>query len=168
MFDSWPLRRFATTRRRKLNVALIRQYRALSQASVDDLWQKVIDLADLSWHPLLAQSNCPYGLVPKPGLIFQAVLRLIPIPVRIFVERVNPGEFLSLRILMIPGVEERVSYQVSSSVCGTFISCSISLKGLLSPLLWPLIRDRAETLAASLAQAAEQGNVPPKDTIFDY
>ncbi len=168
MFDSWLLKRFGIKRHRRINVALIRNYRALSAASVEDLWQKVIDLADLSWHPLLARSDCPYGLVPKPGLIFQAVMRLIPIPVRIFVERVKPGEFLSLRVLMIPGVEEQVSYQVSSSVLGTFISCSITMRGLLSPLLWPLIRDRAETLAASLAQAAEEGIQPPKDTVFDF
>lgn len=169
MIRSWLLK-LRKLNRRKINVALIRNYRALSSASVEDLWQKVINLADLSWHPLFAQSDCPYGLVPKPGLIFPAVMRCIPFPVRIFVERVNPGEFLSIRILMIPGVEERFTYQVSSTVLGTCISCSITLRGFLSPLLWPLIRHRAATLAAALAHAAEQGisAVPPKDTIFDW
>jgi hypothetical protein len=147
--------------------AVVRNYRALSSASVEELWGKVVNVADVSWHPLLASTDLPYGLVAKPGLIFQAVMRLIPIPVHVFVERVSPGEFLSIRILVIPGVEERVTYQVSSTVCGAFISCSITLRGYLSPLLWSLIRPHAARLAAALAQAAEGEASNPKDTVFD-
>ena len=81
---------------RRFRCSLVRTYRQISSASVDELWQKVVDLADVSWHPLLASTNVPYGLVPQPGLIFQAVTRLGPIPIRIFVERVLPRELLSV------------------------------------------------------------------------
>lgn len=131
-------------------------YHALSSASVDALWQKVTDLADVSWHPLLASTNVPKGLVAKPGLIYQAVTRSIPIPIRIFVEQVRPRELLTVRILTLPGLEERVTYKVQSTVCGTEISYSITLRGWLSPLIWSLIRPSAARVAAQLAHAAEQ------------
>ncbi len=135
---------------------LAKTYRVLTPASVDALWHKVIDLADVSWHPLLASTNIPKGLVPKPGLIYQAVTRSIPIPIRIFVEQVRPRELLSVRIITLPGLEERVIYKVESTVCGTQISYSISLRGWLSPLIWSLIQPSAAKVAAELAHAAEQ------------
>jgi hypothetical protein len=108
---------------------LFKTYRALSTAPVDVLWQKIINLADVSWNPLLSSTNAPRGLIAKPGLIYQVVTRLIPIPVRIFVERVRPGELLSVRFLAIPGVEKRVTYQIESTVCGTYVSYSVTLRG---------------------------------------
>ena len=109
----------------------------------------------MSWHPLIAKTNVPYGLVAKPGLIYQAVNRLIPLPFRVFVERVNPGELLSVRICAMPGVEERVIYRLDSSVCGTRISYSVMMRGWLSPLAWSLIRGSAAQVAKQLANAAE-------------
>ena len=73
---------------------------------MDALWQKVTDLADVSWHPLLASTNVPKGLVAKPGLIYQAVTESIPIPIRIFVEQVEPRELLTVRILTLPKVRK--------------------------------------------------------------
>jgi hypothetical protein len=136
-------------------------YQVLSSASVDDLWQKVVDLADVSWHPLLARTNAPNGLLPKPGLIYRAVTRLGPIPIRIFVERVLPRELLTVRIFALPGVEERVSYHVESTVCGTRVSYSVTLRGWLSPLVWSVIRPFAARVAAELAHAAEQAQQNP-------
>lgn len=160
---------------RRFRCSLVRTYRQISSASVDELWQKVVDLADVSWHPLLASTNVPYGLVPEPGLIFQAVTRLGPIPIRIFVERVLPRELLSVRIMAIPGVEERITYRVESTVCGTCVSYSVKLKGWLSPLIWSLIRPHAARVAEALAQAAEQAAStvsanpkPLKDSCFDF
>jgi hypothetical protein len=72
------LSKFIYRKRRRFRCSLVRSYKQISSASVDELWQKVVDLADVSWHPLLARTNVPYGLVPKPGLIFQAVTRLGP------------------------------------------------------------------------------------------
>ncbi len=136
-------------------------YQVISSASVDDLWQKVVNLADVSWHPLLASTNVPEGLIPKPGLIYRAVTRLIPIPIRIFVERVLPQEMLSIRILALPGVEERVTYRVVSTVCGTRVFYSVTLRGWLSPLVWSLIQPYAARVAAELANAVEQENQTP-------
>ncbi len=136
--------------------SLARTYREISSASVDQLWQKVVDLGDVSWHPLLTSTNVPYGLVPKPGLIYQAVTRLGPIPIRIFVEHVSPRELLSVRVLAIPGVEERLTYRVESTVCATYVSYSVTLSGWLSPLIWSLSRPYAARVAAALAAAAEQ------------
>ena len=150
------LSKFTHRKGRRFRCSLAWTYREISSASVDELWQKVVDLADVSWHPLLARTNVPYGLVLKPGLIFQAVTRLGPIPIRIFVERVSPRELLSVRVLAIPGVEERVTYRVDSTVCGTWVSYSVTLSGWLSPLIWSLIRPHAARVAAALAQAAEQ------------
>jgi len=142
--------------RKRYCVSLARTYKALSSASVDALWQKMTDLADVSWHPLLASTNVPKGLVAKPGLIYQAVTRSIPIPIRIFVEQVRPRELLSVRIITLPGLEERVTYKVESTVCGTQISYSVTLRGWLSPIIWSVIRPSAARVAAELAHAAEQ------------
>ena len=154
------LSKFIHRKGRWFRYSLARTYREISSASVDELWQKVVNLADVSWHPVLARTNVPYGLVPKPGLIFQAVTRLGPIPIRIFVECVSPRELLSVRVLAIPGVEERVTYQVESTVCGTCVSYSVTLSGWLSPLIWPLSRPYAARVAAALAAAAEQAALP--------
>jgi hypothetical protein len=135
--------------------SLVRTYQAISSASVDELWKKITDLADVSWHPILASTNVPNGLVVKPGLIYQAVTRLIPIPIQIFVERVNPKELLSVRILVLPGLEEQVTYHVHSTLCGACVSYSVTLRGWLSPLFWSLIRPCAARVALKLAQSAE-------------
>jgi hypothetical protein len=116
----------------------------------------VVDLADVSWHPLLSRTNVPYGLIPKPGLIYQAVSRLFPISIRIFVERVQPGELLSVRIYALPGLEERVTYRVESTLCGTQVSYSVTLRGWLSPIVWSFIRPYAARVASELAHAAER------------
>lgn len=142
------------------NVGLVRPlvetYQVVSSASIDVLWRKVINLADVSWHPLIASTNVPKGLLPKPGLIYKAVSRLFPIPIHIFVERVLPRELLSVRILAFPGVEERVTYRIESTVCGTQVSYSVTLQGWLSPLVWSFIRPYAARVASELAHAAEQ------------
>ena len=116
-------------------------------------------MADVSWHPLFKSTNVPYGLVPKPGLIYQAVTRLSPIPIRIFVERVNPRELLSVRILAIPGVEERISYKIESTVCGSCLSYSVTLRGWLSPLVWSFSRPYADRVARALIEAAEEAAI---------
>ncbi|WP_249781263.1 SRPBCC family protein [Leptothermofonsia sichuanensis] len=151
---------------------MARTYQTLSSASVDDLWKKLVDLADVSWHPLLESTNVPRGLVVKPGLIYQAVTRMVPIPIQIFVERVRPGELLSVRILVMPGLEEQVTYQIKSTVCGACVSYSVTLRGWLSPLFWSLIRPYAARVASELVQATEQaatGNLKPtKPGCFDF
>ncbi len=134
---------------------LARSYQAVSSAPVDDLWRKVVNLADVSWHPLISSTNVPNGLIPKPGLIYQAVTRLSPIPIRIFVERVRPMELLSIRILALPGVEERVIYRIESTVCGTRVTYSVKLRGWLSPLIWSVVRGYAAKVPAKLVLAAE-------------
>jgi hypothetical protein len=152
---SW-LSKFIHHQRRRFCASLVRTYREISSASPDELWQKVVDLTDVSWHPLLKSTNVPYGLVPKPGLIFQAVTRFWPIPIQIFVERVNPREMLSIRVLAIPGVEERMTYQVESTVCGTCLSYSVTLRGWLSPLIWSLSRPYADRVARCLVESVEK------------
>ncbi|MGB3692387.1 MAG: SRPBCC family protein [Spirulinaceae cyanobacterium] len=134
---------------------LYKTYRALSKAPVDILWQKIVNLADVSWHPLINQSNAPWGLAAKPGIIYQVVTRFTPIPVRIFVERVCPREFLSFRVLALPGVEQRITYQIESTLCGTYISYSVTLRGWLSPLLWWLIKPYTARVASELANSIE-------------
>jgi hypothetical protein len=140
-------------------------YQVLSSASVDELWGKMVNLADVSWHPLLASTNVPYGLLPKPGLIYRAVSRLFfPIPIKIFVERVLPREMLSVRVLALPGLEERVTYRIESTVCGTYVSYSVTLRGWLSPLVWSFIQPYAAKVARELAHAAEQDQSPSEAT----
>jgi hypothetical protein len=145
---------------------LVETYQVFSSASVDDLWQKVVNLADVSWHPLLAKTNVPYGLIPKPGLIYQAVSRLFPIAIRIFVERVQPGELLSVRIFALPGLEERVTYRVESTLWGTRVTYSVTLRGWLSPIVWSIIRPYAARVASELAQAAERDRQQPGNARF--
>jgi hypothetical protein len=135
--------------------SLHKTYRVVSKARIDVLWQKLINLADVSWHPLIAYTNAPIGLIAKPGLIYQVVTRLIPIPVRVFVEHVRPRELLSVRILALPGIEQRITYQVESTLCGTYISYSVTLRGWLSPLLWWWIKPYSARVATELAHAAE-------------
>jgi hypothetical protein len=136
--------------------SLFKTYRVVSTAPVDVLWKKLINIADVSWHPLFSSTNAPRGLIAKPGIIYQVVTRLTPIPVRLFVENVRPGELLSLRVLAIPGMEQKITYQVESTLCGTYISYSVTLKGWLSPLVWLWIKPYSDCVAAQLAQAAEQ------------
>jgi hypothetical protein len=142
-------------RRPKLDWTLVKRYQALTPASVDLTWKKITDLADLSWHPLIARTNVPYGLVPKPGLIYEAINRLVPLPFRIFVEGVHPKQLLSIRILGFPGVEERVTYQIESSVCGTYISYCVMMRGWLAPFAWSFLKGYAAKVAQQLAEAAE-------------
>lgn len=151
---SW-LSKFIHRKHRWFCASLVKTYREISFASVDEMWLKVVDLTDVSWHPLLKSTNVPYGLVPKPGLIYQAVTRFSPIPIRIFVERVKPNEMLSIRVMAIPGVEERVTYRVESTVCGTCVSYSVTLRGWLSPLIWSLSRPYADRVARSLVESVE-------------
>ncbi|MEH2205401.1 MAG: SRPBCC family protein [Nostoc sp.] len=170
------LSKFIHRKRRRFCASLVWTYREISSASVDELWQKVVDLTDVSWHPQLKSTNVPRGLVPQPGLIFQAVTRFSPIPIRIFVERVNPREMLSIRVMAIPGIEERVTYQVESTVCGTCLSYSVTLRGWLSPLIWSLSRPYADRVARSLVEAVEKTTLPAvsgqkkslNDSCFDF
>lgn len=147
---------FIRRKRRWFQCSLARTYQTLSSAPVDDLWRTLVNLADVSWHPLLESTNVPRGLVVKPGLIYQAVTRRVPIPVQIFVERVRPGELLSVRVLVMPGLEEQVTYQIKSTVCGAYVSYSVTLRGWLSPLFWSVLRPFAARVAADLVQATEQ------------
>jgi hypothetical protein len=82
--------------------------------------------------------------------------RWLPIPVSIFVERVSPHELMSIRLFPIPGLEERVSYRLESTVCGTRISYSITLRGWLSPLVWSVLKPYAAQVAGAIAKAAEE------------
>lgn len=134
---------------------LDRSYWAVSTASVEALWQTIVDLRDVSWHPLLTSTNAPNGLIPKPGLIYRAFTRLFPVPVNIFVERVLPGELLTIRVFPVPGLEERVTYQFKSTLAGTQVSYSVTLRGWLSPLAWSVLKPYAARVASALAQAAE-------------
>ncbi len=63
---------------------------------------------------------------------------------------------LSIRVLAIPGIEERVIYRVESTVCGTCLSYSVTLRGWLSPLIWSLSRPYADRVARSLVEAVEK------------
>lgn len=132
-----------------------KSYRIVSTASVETLWQTINNLADVSWHPLLTSTNAPQGLAPKPGLIYRAFTRFFPLPVSIFVERVLPQELISVRVLPVPGLEERVTYELKSTLRGTQISYSVILHGWLSPLAWSILRPYAAKVATALAEAAE-------------
>jgi len=136
--------------------SLYKTYRVVCRAPVDVLWQKLINLADVSWHPLFSSTNAPAGLIPKPGLIYQVVTRLMPIPIRIFVENVRPRELLTIRVLAIPGMEQRITYRVESTLCGSYVSYSVTLRGWLSPFIWWLTRPYYARVAAQLAHAAEK------------
>ena len=136
---------------------LEKHYQVSSTASIEVLWQKINDLADLaSWHPLITATNAPTGQEAKPGLIYRVFAHWVPVPIKIFVEKVLPGEYISLRIFPVPGLEERAIYRLESALCGTRISYSIELKGWLSPVAWSFLRPYAARVADALAQAAEQ------------
>ncbi|MGF1461128.1 MAG: SRPBCC family protein [Leptolyngbyaceae cyanobacterium] len=133
-----------------------RTYQVLSSAPIETLWQTISNLADISsWHPLINSTNAPRGLMAKPGLIYCVCPRWLPIPIRIFIERVSPQELISVRLFPIPGLEERVIYRLESTVCGTQISYSISLRGWLSPLAWSVLKPFASKVAEAIARAAE-------------
>ena len=135
-------------------------YWAASTAPAETLWQIVTDLADLaSWHPLITRTNAPIGQCAKPGLIYKAFSRYLPLPTQIFVERVLPGELLSVRLFPLPGLQERVTYRIVSTLCGTCVLYSVTLSGWLSPLAWPMIKPHATRVAAALVQAAEQATL---------
>jgi len=131
-------------------------YRVVSPASIEVLWQKLSNLADVSWNPLFAKTDVPTGLIVKPGLIFQAVTRLTPIPIRLFVENVRPGRMLSIRIIALPGVEQKITYHMESTLRGTYLTCSVTLRGWLSPLVWWLIHSDCAKMVNELALAAEK------------
>jgi hypothetical protein len=77
---NFSLRIVAAKGRLFCKFSLYKTYRVVSSAPVDVLWQKLINVADVSWHPLIAKADVPLGLIAKPGLIYQAVTRLTPIP----------------------------------------------------------------------------------------
>lgn len=151
----WRLRRWGLTRH------LERRYQVLSTAPVDTLWQTLTDLADMSWHPLISSTNAPRGLRAKPGLIYRVIPRGLPIPVSIFVERVSPEKLLSMRLFPMPGLEERVIYRLESTVWGTRVSYSITLRGWLSPVAWSFLKPHAAHIAEAIAQAAERPHPTP-------
>lgn len=132
-------------------------YWATSTAPAEMLWQLVTNLADLSsWHPLITATNAPRGQLATPGLIYRAVMPYLPISTQIFVERVLPGELLSIRLFPLPGLQERVTYRIVSTLCGTCVLYTITLSGWLSPLAWPVVKPHATKVAAALVEAAEQ------------
>jgi len=141
--------------KRSYKFLVCKTYRIVSKAPLDILWQRLINVADVSWHPLFSSTDLPRGLIAKPGLFYKVVTEVIPIPIRMFVENVRPQELLSLRVLTIPGMEQRITYQVESTLCGTYISYSVKLKGWLSPVMWWWIRPYCDRVATELAHAVE-------------
>ena len=131
-------------------------YWARSTAPAEILWQTINNLADLAaWHPLITGTNAPYGQSAKPGLIYRVFSRYLPVSTQIFVERVDPGKLLSVRVFPLPGLQERATYRIVSTLCGTCVVYSITLSGWLSPIVWPMVRPRVIQVATSLVQAAE-------------
>jgi hypothetical protein len=53
-------------------------------------------------------------------------------------------------------MEQKITYQVESTLCGTYISYSVTLRGWLSPFVWWLIKPYCARVASELAQAAER------------
>ena len=140
-----------------------RSYLAATTASADTLWQLVVNLADVAvWHPLITRTTAPRGQRAKPGLIYRVFSRYSPLPAQIFVERVLPGELLSVRIFPLPGLQERVTYRIVSTLCGTCVLYSITLSGWLSPLTWPVMKPHVTRVAESLAQTAELVTAQPE------
>ena len=144
---------FRRFRQRRLRWTIVKTYRAMSPASIESIWARISDLADVSWNPMLCSSEAPEGLKAKPGLIVKAMSQWLPVPSHLFVEEVQPHQFLSIRVLALPGLEERVTYQLASDVKGTFISYSIMLRGWLTPIFWPFLHFSAQRVASQLAQA---------------
>lgn len=142
-----------------------RNYWTASTAPAEIVWQMVIDLTNFAaWHPLISSTNAPYGQRAKPGLIYRVCSRYFPLSTRVFVERVQPGELLSIRLFPFPGLQERVTYRIVSTICGTCVLYSITLSGWLSPLAWPMMKPHAVRVAAALVQAAEQETMSPTDS----
>ncbi|MGB3293550.1 MAG: SRPBCC family protein [Phormidesmis sp.] len=136
-----------------------------STAPAETLWQILTDLADIaSWHPLIKSTNAPYGQRAKPGLIYRACSRYFPLSTQVFVERVLPGELLSIRLFPLPGLQERVTYRIVSTLCGTCVLYSMTLSGWLSPLAWPMMRPQSGRVAAALVEAAEQAALQTPDS----
>lgn len=135
-------------------------YWAESSAPAETLWKMVTNLADLAaWHPWITATNAPRGQQAKPGLIYRAFGRYLPLSTQVFVERVQPGELLSIRLFPFPGLQERVTYRiVSTTLCGTCVLYSMTLSGWLSPLAWPMMKPQATKVAAALVQAAEDAD----------
>lgn len=79
---------------------------------------------------------------------------MTPFPIRAFVESVRPRELLSIRLLAIPGIEQRITYQIESTLCGSYIAYSITLRGWLSPFIWWLIKPYSIKVANELVNAA--------------
>lgn len=139
-------------------------YWETSTAPAETLWQIVTDLADIaSWHPLIKSTNAPYGQRAKPGLIYRACNRYFPLSTQVFVERVLPGELLSIRLFPLPGLQERVTYRIVSTLCGSCVLYSMTLTGWLSPLAWPMMKPQSGRVAAALVEAAEQAALQPND-----
>ena len=151
---SWKLL-FASGCKLLCQYSLYKTYRVVSHVPVDVVWQKLTNLADMSsWHPLFSKTNLPQGLIPKPGLIFKVMTRFMPIPIRVFVENVRPRELLSIRLLAIPGIEQRITYQIESTLYGSYIAYSIAIRGWLSPFVWWLIKPYSIKVADELVNAA--------------
>ncbi|CAN5634726.1 hypothetical protein BH23CYA1_BH23CYA1_01770 [soil metagenome] len=159
----WPIGE-EPTGKGPIGEVLESNYWAASTAPAETLWQIVTDLADLaSWHPLITRTNAPMGQCAKPGLIYKAFSRYLPLPTQIFVERVLPGELLSVRLFPLPGLQERVTYRIVSTLCGTCVLYSVTLSGWLSPLAWLMVKPHATRVAAALVQAAEQATLQPRN-----
>lgn len=142
-----------------------RNYWTASTAPAEIIWQMVTDLASFAtWHPLISSTNAPYGQIAKPGLIYRVCSRYFPLSTQVFVERVQPGELLSIRLFPFPGLQEHVTYRIVSTICGTCVLYSITLSGWLSPLAWPMMKPHAVKVAAALVQAAEQETIRPTDS----
>ncbi len=137
-------------------------YWVSSTAPAEALWQTVSNLAALeTWHPLITGTNAPHGQDAKPGLIYRAFSRYLPVSTQVFVEQVLPGELLSVRVFPLPGMQERATYRIVSTLCGTCVLYSITLSGWLTPLVWPMVRPQITQVATSLVQAAEQATLQP-------
>ncbi|MEL7223881.1 MAG: hypothetical protein AAGL17_03215 [Cyanobacteria bacterium J06576_12] len=146
----------------KMRYTTEHNYLATTTAPAETLWQTVSNLSDLAaWHPLITGTNAPYGQDAKPGLIYRAFGRYIPVSTKVFVERVQPGELLSVRVFLLPGVQERATYRIVSTLCGTCVLYSITLSGWLTPLVWPVVKPQITQVATSLVEAAEQATLQP-------
>ena len=142
-----------------------RNYWTASTAPAEIIWQMVTDLASFAtWHPLISSTNAPYGQTATPGLIYRVCSRYFPLSTQVFVERVQPGELLSIRLFPFPGLQERVTYRIVSTICGTCVLYSVTLSGWLSPLAWAMMRPQTVKVAAALVQAAEQETIRPTDS----
>ena len=105
-------------------------YWAASTVPAETLWQTVTNLADVAaWPPLITRTNAPQGQRAKPGLIYRAFSRYLPVSTQIFIERVLPGELLSVRVFPLPGLQERATYRIVSTICGTCVFYSVTLSG---------------------------------------